>query len=369
MVISTGVEKMVKPEILAASGYVAGKSREALKKEIEISLDDIIKLDSNENLYGCSPRVTQALGAYPYINVYPDANQTELRSILAEYVGVGPESVVCGNGSDQLIEFVINMFVGKADEVINCVPTFDVFRFKTQMVGGTVVEVIRDEEFNIDVSAVKAAITDRTKLIVLATPNNPTGTITPQEDILEIAETGLPFLVDEAYVEFSGETMTPYAAKYPNMMVLRTFSKWAGLAGLRIGFGIFNPNIASIIAKMRLSYNVNVAAVIAVRESLQDLDYLRANVQRIVEERERFFAELAKLDFLKPFPSQTNFIYCSVLRGNAANIKDKLERNGILVRYFDLPLLRNSLRIGVGKPEHTDAIIKALREIGEGISG
>ena len=152
------------------------------------------------------------------------------------------------------------------------------------------------------------------------------------------------------------------------MMVLRTFSKWAGLAGVRIGFGIVPESIADIIDKMRLSYNVNAAAVIAVRETLQDLDYLRANVDLIVRERERLFTELDKLDFIKPFPSRANFIYCSVLRGNAAEIKNSLEKRGILIRYFNLPLLQNSLRIGVGKPEHTDAIIKALREIGEGIS-
>ncbi len=369
MVVSIGIEAMVKPEILAASGYVAGKSREALKKEIEISIDDIVKLDCNENLYGPSPRVLETLGKYPYLNIYPDASQTELREMLAGYVGVSPDSIVAGNGSDQLIEFIINMFIGRGDEVINCIPTFDVFRFKTQIAGGTLVEVLRDENFNVDVSAVKAAITDRTKLIMLATPNNPTGTITPQSDILEIAETGLPFLVDEAYVEFNGETVTQFVRDYPNMMVTRTFSKWAGLAGLRIGFGILPLNIAGIMNKMRLSYNVNTAAVIAVRETLKDVDYLMANVQRVVEEREKLFAELERLDFIKPFPSKTNFIYCSVLKGNAADIKARLEKSGILVRYFDLPLLRNALRIGVGKPEHTSAIIKVLRVIGEELSG
>jgi histidinol-phosphate aminotransferase len=368
MVIGIAIEEMVKPEILAASGYVAGKSREALKKEIEISLDDIIKLDSNENLYGCSPRVQAALGTNLHFNIYPDSEQTELRELLAGYTGVSPDNIVAGNGSDQLIEFIVNMFVGKGDEVINCVPSFDVFRFKTQIVGGTMVEVLRDENYNIDAEAVKAAVTDRTKLIVLASPNNPTGTLTPQPDILKIADLGLPFMVDEAYVEFSGETMTSYVAEYPNIMVLRTFSKWAGLAGIRIGFGIVPVGIADIIDKMRLSYNVNSAAVIAVRETLQDIDYLKANVARIVEERERLFSELNKIDFLKAFPSRANFIYCSVTRGSAAEIKAALETKGILIRYFDLPLLNNSLRIAVGKPEHTDAIIKALREIGEGIS-
>jgi len=243
------------------------------------------------------------------------------------------------------------------------------FGFSTELCGGTLVEVLRDEDFAVNVNAVKAAIGKKTKMILLATPNNPTGTIIPQPDILEIVDTGVPVLVDEAYVEFSGETVTQLVSQYRNLMVLRTFSKWAGLAGLRIGYGIFPPEIAGWLLKIKPPYNVNVAALVAVQESLKDIDYLLGRVKAIVAERERLFAELDKLEFLKPFPSQANFIFCSVLNGKASEIQQKLERKGILVRYFDLPLLRNAIRIGVGKPEHTDALIKALHQIGEEISG
>ena len=152
-------------------------------------------------------------------------------------------------------------------------------------------------------------------------------------------------------------------------MVLRTFSKWAGLAGLRIGYGIFPPRIAAYLMTIKEPYNVNVAAVVAVRETLKDLDYLQANVRTIIAERERLFAELEKLRFLKPFPSRANFIFCRVLNGKASEIQQKLENKGILVRYFDIPLLQNAIRIGVGKPEHTDATIGALKELGEEIGG
>jgi len=233
------------------------------------------------------------------------------------------------------------------------------------MCAGTLVEVRRDEDFAVNVDAVKAAITKKTKIILLATPNNPTGTIIPQKDILEIVDTGVPVLVDEAYVEFSGETVTQFVTQYKNLMVLRTFSKWAGLAGLRIGYGIFPPEIASYLLRIKLPYNVNVAAVVAVRESLKDIDYLIGRVKAIVAERERLSEELKKLKFLKPFPSRANFIFCSVLNGKASEIQQKLEKKGILVRYFDIPLLQNSIRISVGKPEHTDALIKVLKEVGE----
>ncbi|GAH39613.1 unnamed protein product, partial [marine sediment metagenome] len=289
--------------------------------------------------------------------------------LLQGYTGIGAEHIVAGNGSDQLIDLVLHLFVAPGDEVINCVPTFDIFRFSTQMCNGKLVEVPRDENYTVDVSAVKRAITKKTKIILLANPNNPTGTPTPQHDILELLDTGVPMLADEAYAEFSGETVTHLVAQYKNLMVLRTFSKWAGLAGLRIGFGIFPPKIAEYLLRIKLPFTINVAAVVAVRESLADLDYLLDRVRAIVAERERLFGELNKLKWLKPFPSQANFIFCHVLKGKASEIQQELQNKGILVRYFDLPLLRNSIRITAGKPEHTDALIKALRELGEEIDG
>jgi len=231
------------------------------------------------------------------------------------------------------------------------------------MCNGKLVEVPRDENFAVNVTAVKAAISKKTKVILLANPNNPTGTVTPQPDIVEIADTGLPVLVDEAYYEFSGETVAPLVSQYKNLMVLRTFSKWAGLAGLRIGYGIFPLEIANYLLKIKPPYNVNAAALVAVQESLEDIDFLMSRVKAIVVERERLFAELAKLKFLKPFPSRANFILCSVQNGRASQLQQKLRNKGILVRYFDTPRLRNFIRISVGKPEHTDVLIKALRKI------
>jgi histidinol-phosphate aminotransferase len=363
MAPNAGIERLLRPEMIAARGYPASTSPETLEGRVEVPVENIIKLDANENPYGCSPKVRQALASYPYLSVYPDTGQGELRRLLSGYVGVGPESIVASNGSNQLIDDVLRLFVAPGDEVINCIPTFELFRFRTQICGGTLVEVLRDENFAVDIAAVKAAITGKTKMILLATPNNPTGTTIPQRDILEIVHTGLPVLVDEAYAEFSGETVAQMVSQYENMMVLRSFSKWAGLAGLRIGYGIFPPQIAGYLMKIKTPFNVNAAAVVAVRESLNDLDYLKHRVRAIVAERERLLTELRNLKWLKPFPSQANFIFCSVVNGNASQIQERLLKKGILVRYFDIPLLKNAIRISVGKPEHTDALIKALQEI------
>ena len=146
-------------------------------------------------------------------------------------------------------------------------------------------------------------------------------------------------------------------------MVLRTFSKWAGLAGLRVGYGLFPPEIADYLLRIKIPYNVNVAALVAVQESLKDIDYLIGTVKAIIAERERLFGELEKIEWLKTFPSQANFILCLVLKGEAKELRQKLQEKGILVRYFEEPVLQNYIRISVGKPEHTDALIKVLKEI------
>ena len=366
---SQGIERFIRSDLVTLGGYSASQSPETLAGKTEVPVEAIIKLDANENPYGCSPRVNQALTTGASFSVYPDSGQTELRKLLAGYSGVSAQRIVASGGSNQLIDLMIRLFVGPGDEVINLIPTFDIFRFSTEMCNGKLVEVPRDENYFVDVSAVKRAISKKTKIIVLANPNNPTGTPTPQKDILELVDTGVPVLADEAYVEFSGETVTQLVTQYKNLMVLRTFSKWAGLAGLRIGYGIFPPQIADYLFRIKLPFTINVAAVAAVRESLADIDYLLDRVKAIVAERERLFGKLNKLKWLKPFPSQANFIFCNVLNGKASEIQQGLQNRGILVRYFDQPLLRNSIRISVGKPEHTDALIEALQELGGEIDG
>jgi histidinol-phosphate aminotransferase len=362
---SEQIEKLIRPNLVGFTGYSASTSPDTLAGKVDIPPQGIIKMNANENPYGCSPRVLQALASAPNLSIYPDDGQQELRRRLADYAGAPAECIVAGHGSNSLIDLIVRLFVGPGDEVINCVPTFDIYRFSTEICGGTVINVNRGDNFAVSVKAVKAAISNKTKLIFLATPNNPTGNTIPRNDILEIAEKGLPLVVDEAYYEFSGKTIMPYRTDYKNLMVLRSFSKWAGLAGLRIGYGVFPPRIAARLMAIKIPHNVSMAAEIAVRESLNDLIYLQDRVKSIIDERSRLFGELQKFNWLKPYPSQANFIYVAVLKGSAGDLHLELQRKGILVRYFDRPLLKNSIRISVGKPEHTDAIVKALSELSD----
>jgi histidinol-phosphate aminotransferase len=356
-----GIESFIRPELAGFHGYAACKSPDALRGKVK----RVVKLDANENNYGPSPRVKKALGKFEAFNIYPDAAQCDLRQALSAYTGVGAEHIAAGSGSDQLIDVLIRLFAAPGDEIINLPPTFAMFRFYANLEGAKVVDVARDLDFHIDVAGIKRAVTPKTKLIFIANPNNPTGTLTDREDIEEVLALGLPTVIDEAYYEFTGATLACEVGNIPNLMVLRTFSKWAGLAGLRVGYGLFPAAIADYLHAIRDPYNVNMAALVAVQESLQDVEYLMANVRKIVAERERLLGNLAEFTWLQPYPSQANFILCRVLGRDAKKLQAELEERGILVRYFNEPHMTNSLRFSVGISEEDDVLLAALKEIGE----
>jgi histidinol-phosphate aminotransferase len=357
------IKKYIRPDLAAFVGYSARISPDTLEGKVEVPVDNIIKLDANENPYGCSPAVSKALASYDEYNIYPDDGQTKLRKLLAGYCGADEKYIVAGGGSNQLIDLILRLFLNRGEEVINCVPTFGIYKFSTDLCGGKLVDIPRKDKFDIDVLAVQAAVTDRTKVIFLANPNNPTGNIISEADIRNILDTGVVVVVDEAYYEFSRQTVVALIEEYENLIVLRTFSKWAGLAGLRVGYGLFPPEIADYILKIKIPYNVNAAAMVAVEESLKDIDYLQSTVQKLIDERERLFTELETISWLKPYPSQANFILCRVEKGNALQLRQKLQEKGILIRYYDDTLLKDYVRISVGKPEHTDALMNVLRSM------
>ena len=232
------------------------------------------------------------------------------------------------------------------------------------------IDIPRDERFALDIAGIRKALSGKTKLIFVASPNNPTGNLVTEQEVRELVDTGKIVVVDEAYFEFSDVTMAKFVPACPNLIVLRTFSKWAGLAGLRIGYGIFPLEIASYLMKIKQPYNINTAAQAAVLASLADLDYLRENVAKIVAERERLFNKLGELVWLKPYPSRANFILCLLSchserseESQAKKIWSRLRERGIFIRYFDTSRLKDCLRISVGKPEDGDALIEALKEI------
>jgi histidinol-phosphate aminotransferase len=357
------IEKLIRPDLAALHAYTPIRPLDILSERYGLSEEGIIKLDGNENPYGCSPRVKEALLRHRHYHIYPDPEQRTLRAALANYVGLSEDHLLGGTGSDELIDLVLRLFLEPGDKVINCPPTFGMYPFSTEVCGGQLVDIKRRGDFAIDVADVKKAVDSRTKVIFVTSPNNPSGNVTVQEDILELVETGAVVVVDEAYYEFSGVTVAPLVAKHDNLIVLRSFSKWAGLAGLRVGYGVFSPELLPYLMKIKQPYNVNAAAQVAVLESLQDMEALQGIVGKIIDERERLFLKLSELGFLKPFPSQANFILCSVPGGGAYEIYRGLQRAGIFIRYLDTPLLKDCIRISIGKAEHTDALIRALKKM------
>ena len=355
-----GPESLIRRDLKSFEAYEPILPLDALSERSGVPVEKLLKLDGNENPYGCSPRVPRALASYAFYHIYPDPLHSELQEPLERYVGVDRRHIVAGSGSDEIIDLVLRVFIEPGDKVINCGPTFGMYPFSTAVCGGMTVSVPRDSAYAVDVAAVKAAIDERTKVIFIASPNNPSGNTTPESALLELVDTGAVVVVDEAYYEFSGRTIAPLVPQHPNLIVLRSFSKWAGLGGLRAGYGILPARIADLIRSIKIPYNVNIAAMIAVRESLADVDYLQANVKAIIAERERLAARLKEQGVLAPLPSEANFILCGVARGGALAIKQGLETKGIFIRHFDKPQLRDMVRVSVGKPEHTDALIEAL---------
>ena len=354
---------LLQPHIRRLDTYKGVEPTDVLAQKAGIPPDKVIRLNGNENPYGPSPRVAEALAAFKSYNLYPDPEQRRLRDALSQYLGVGPEHIVAGNGSDEIIDLVLRMFLGPGESIIDPAPTFGMYAVCARICGGDVVTVPRDDSLEIDIEGTELAVDSRTKAILFASPNNPTGNLAPEWQVRRLLEMGIIVVVDETYYEFCGETVLPLVHEYPNLIVLRTFSKWAGLAGLRIGLGVMHPDIAGTMMSVKPPYNVNLAAEAALLASLEDRKGLIARVNAIVAERERMFAMLGDLPGVRPWPSRANFIFCEFPEGTGTQIFEALAGRGIFLRHFSNPRFRDFVRVSVGLPHETDAVVDSLRQI------
>jgi histidinol-phosphate aminotransferase len=358
------IQKLIRPDLATLEPYTPIAPFEALSERLGLPMDEIVKLDANENPYGPSPRALHAVARYPYYAIYPDPDQTPLRRAIAKYIGQPAERIICGNGSDEIIDLLMRLFVSPGDAVVESPPTFGMYSFNTGVVGGQLVPVPRGDNFAVDIEAIAEAVeTSRAKLVFLPSPNNPTGTIVPRADVERLLELPAIVVIDEAYAEFSGGSVVDLVGQAPNLVVLRTFSKWAGLAGLRIGYGVVPEQIIGHLWKIKPPYNINMAANAAALASLEDLGERMDKVRLIIAERERMFAQLQSLAGLAPFPSEANFILMRVRNGRAKEVKLALEQQGILIRYYNKPGLNDCIRISIGTPAQNDRVLAALREL------
>lgn len=358
------LDRLMRPDLLELEEYTPIEPLEKLSERLGIPIERIVKLDANENPWGCAPAALEALASYRHYHIYPDPSSLFLRQELARFTDFDPERLLVGSGSDELLELIIRLFITPGDNIIDLVPTFGMYSFLGKQYQAEVRSVPRrQEDFSIDLEATLAALDERTKIIFVCTPNNPTGNSCPENTVRRLLETGRLVVLDEAYHDFAGYSLAGLADEYENLVVLRTFSKLSGLAGLRVGYGIFPPAIIKHLWKIKQPYNVTVAAQVAALASLQDPGWLRDSVKKIVAERERLFGFLQGIEGIEPLPSASNFIFCRVEKWDALAVKKALEQRGIFIRYFNKPLLRNAFRISVGRPDQTDILLENLRDI------
>jgi histidinol-phosphate aminotransferase len=337
---------------------------EALGQRVGVSPAQIVRLDANENAYGPSFKVRQALADAENYGFYP--NYRALQKAVAQYAGVDPQQVLLGNGGDEIIDLVVRLLVAPGEAAVVCPPAFGMYAIRTFAQGGHVLAVPRGDDFSLDVDAIAALVGGspdgpRPKVLFVASPGNPDGLPVATASLRRLLELPLVVVVDEAYIEFGGETAVPLLETHPNLVVLRTFSKWAGLAGLRLGYALAAPQMAAALARLRLPYNVNTAAVIAGLASLDDRAQIQAHVQRIIADRERLRTALATIPGVHPLPSQANFLLCRFDGRDGQEIADSLAQRGILVRSFSDPRLADAIRVTIGRPEQNDDFLSALR--------
>jgi histidinol-phosphate aminotransferase len=361
------------PRQLAAPGiadlqpYNPGKPIEELERELGVR--GAIKLASNENPLGPSPRALAVLKKPPDIARYPDGSGHVLRHKLAARHQVNPDQITLGNGSNDVLELVTRVFVTTANEVVYSEHAFAVYPLVTQAVGARA-EVVPARHYAHDLAAMRAAVTDRTRLVFIANPNNPTGTFSARGELREFLES-LPghviVVVDEAYFEYataqSGDypDCMPWLAEFPNLIVTRTFSKVYGLAGLRVGYSVSHPAIADLMNRIRQPFNVNTLALAAAEAALDDGEHVARSVALNTRGMRQLTAAFERLG-LDYLPSLGNFV-CFDLGRPAEPVYQALLRRGVIVRPIANYGMPNHLRVTVGTEAENARFIEALSEV------
>ncbi|KAI3917258.1 hypothetical protein MKX01_000035 [Papaver californicum] len=344
-------DSFIRPHLRNLSPYQPILPFEVLSTQLGRKPEDIIKLDANENPYGPPPQVVEALGKMKFAHIYPDPQNRRLRDALAKDSGVESEHILVGCGADELINLIMRCVLDPGDRIVD-------------LNGALVIKVPRKSDFSLNVEQIIEVVRqENPKCIFLTSPNNPDGSVINDEDLLKILNLPVLVVLDEAYIEFSGmESKMAWVKKYENLIVLRTFSKRAGLAGLRVGYGAFPLSIVEYLWRAKQPYNVSVAAEIGACVALENPVYLERVKDALVQERDRLYSLLKEVPFLNPYPSYSNFILCEVTSGkDPKKLKEDLAKMGVMIRHYSNKELKAYVRVSVGKPEHTDFSMECLK--------
>jgi histidinol-phosphate aminotransferase len=327
-----------------------------------------LRLDFNENTVGCSPRVMQRLRELDAEQLARYPEREPLEAVVASHLGIRPEELLLTNGTDEAIHLVCETYLEPGDEAIIVVPTFSMYEIYAAATGARVLAVPAGEGFRFPLDSVLAHINERTRLIAVANPNNPTGTFASSKDLLDIAAAAphSALLIDEAYFEFCGETLIPKFRTFPNLFVSRTFSKAYGLAGLRIGVLAGHTDQMHFVRPVSSPYNVNSVALACLPDALADQVYVRQYVEEVLTGRDRLERELQDWG-VRYWPSRANFVLMYFGSQASAFILGMRER-GILVRDRSSDQgCAGCVRITLGSGAQTNQMLTALREVLEQI--
>jgi histidinol-phosphate aminotransferase len=347
--------------------YQPGRPIEEVARELNLPADSIIKLASNENPLGPSRRALAAMRqALPHAHLYPDGNAFYLKQKLAAKLGLTPGHVILGNGSNEIIEFLGHALLAADAEVVVSQYCFAIYPIVTALFGAKLV-VVPAKDYGHDLDAMLAAITPQTRVVFVANPNNPTGTIVSPEALLKFISAVPPHVVialDEAYIEFleGGLDLLPIIAggRYPNLILMRTFSKIYGLAGLRIGYGVGQPELIAGLEKIRQPFNINAISQAGALAALDDAEHVE-KTRRINQRGLKFFTRACKKLKLEFVPSAANFLLIRV--GDGARVFAEMQKRGVITRPMGGYQLGEWLRISIGTPKENARGLEALQQV------
>ncbi len=335
--------------------YVPGKSIDEVKRKY--GLKRVVKLASNENPYGPSPKALKAFKSFDDLHVYPDPEYRELRERIAEYTGWEYERIAVGAGIDGILETLFRLLVDEGDEILIPIPSFPYYHILTKLSCGKEVLVRRGRDFKLD-DSIFSYLSSKTKIVLISNPNNPTGNVEDPDLVRRIAEsTSAMVFIDEAYAEFTDHSLNIDAE---NVVIARTFSKAFGLANLRIGYALMPEWLYNAYRAASTPFPVSTPAERAAIAALEDVEWMRSCVEKIRAERERMYREMRKL--VEVYPSEANFL----LFKGSPEVAEEMLRRGVIVRDCSSFIgCENNIRVSVGKPEENDAFLEALREVVE----
>ena len=366
MAASVPFSSLILPHLTQLTPYQAGKPLEELEREL--GLTDAIKLASNENPLGPSPLALAAIrDTLGSLHRYPDSHAYYLKEDLARHLGLAPQQLILGNGSDEVLDLLVRALVPPGGEVLSTTHTFLMYGLLTQAVGGFF-RPVPLKEMRVDLKAIAQAVTPQTRLIIINNPNNPTGTaFTRQEwqDFLAAVPATATVALDEAYIDFADDPQVPscleYLAEDRPLVGLRTFSKTYGLAGLRIGYGFGPSELMDYLNRLRMPFNVNRLAQVAARAALQDADFLTRTRKLVLEGKDLLYRELARLG-LTFIPSQANFVLIRVPR-LGKEVYQAMLREGVIIRAMDAYGFPDYIRVNLGLPEENRRFLEALQKV------